>query len=427
MGTISKAALQILVLFLGVHLSAVAQIVRSFFGMQMNHEKILGEPWPVVPIGALRLWDAGVAWSNINTAPGQYDWSRFDAWLNYAQQNNVDVLYVFGRTPRWISSTPNDPGCANSPGECDPPNDLNADGSGTNQHFKDFVTAVVTRSAGRVHYWEVWDEAANKMRWTGSISQMLRLASDVRSIVKTADPSAVILSPSSGIRYPVNVNWMTSYLAAGGGDYADVISIHGYIQKSGVQPVPEDYITYLNTFKGILSTYGQSGKPIFDTEASWGLTTCCNLTDPDLQAGFAARFILVHASAQTGRLYWYEWNNITVGTLWLPDFTNLPAVGTLLKPGMAYQQVYNWLVGATLTQPCSAQGTVWTCNFSRPNGYLAQAVWDTSQTCSNGSCTSSSYKSPAGYINYSTIYGQTFPISGSNVPIGYQPILLANQ
>jgi len=407
--------------------SANGQTTNSFFGMQMNHEIILGEPWPVDSFGALRLWDAGVSWSSINPTPGQYDWSTFDVWLKLAQQRNVDVLYVFGHTPRWASANPNEPGCGNTPGECEPPNDLNSDGSGTNQHFKDFVTAIVRRSASRIHYWEIWDEAPNPARWKGTIAQIVRLSSDANAIIKAADPSAIILSPSSGMRYTGDTDFMNGFLSAGGGNYVDIFAIHGYVQQQGLQPVPENFITYVNEFKAIFAMYNQDTKPIWDTEGSWGIATCCKSTDSDLQAGFVARYVLMHATTQVQRLYWYEWNNNVAGTLWLPNYSTITSAGTLLNPGIAYQQVYNWMVGATLTQPCAIQGTVWTCDFSRPGGYVAKAVWDTSQTCSSGTCTSSQYNVPPGFVNYYTVYGQTVAINGPTVSIGYQPILLVNQ
>jgi len=102
--------------------------------------------------------------------------------------------------------------------------------------------------------------------------------------------------------------------------------------------------------------------------------------------------------------------------------------GTLLKPGCAYQTTYSWLVGNTLAaKSCAAKGSVWTCDVNGPKGYQAQAVWDTSQSCSNGVCTFSKYTFNPKFIQYETVYGQVVQVNGSTVPIGYQPILLENQ
>src|SRR5271155_5040822 len=86
---------------------ASAQVPATFFGMQMGKGIPVGEPWPVDSFGATRLWDSGMAWALINTAPGRYDWTLLDAWINDAQKHGIDVVYCFGRVPQWASSNPN--------------------------------------------------------------------------------------------------------------------------------------------------------------------------------------------------------------------------------------------------------------------------------------------------------------------------------
>ncbi len=175
-------------------------IPAAFMGMDMHGGIITRQPWPSEPFGALRLWDSDVSWSNVNLAPGVYDWTALDKWLAKASLHNVDTLYTFGRTPAWASSNPTDTSCGFAPGACDPPNDLNLDGTGSNQHWKDFVTAIATHNlnstTGHIKYWEIWNEAANPPTWTGSVAQTVRMAQDARQIILGIDPQAIILSPS---------------------------------------------------------------------------------------------------------------------------------------------------------------------------------------------------------------------------------------
>jgi polysaccharide biosynthesis protein PslG len=431
-----------LILALCISAPLNAEVDPTFFGMDLSKGIMLGEPWPVDTIcvnpfqgcdgfGGIRLWDSGVSWDLMNPAPGQYDWSMFDAWLNAAQTNGVDIEYTFGRVPQWASSDPGRSTCTGSggggPGKCAPPNDLNADGTGTDQHWIDFVTAIATRSAGRVHYWEMWNEGGNPARWAGTSAQLVRMVSDARSIILGIDPTAVILSPSGGIRSPVELNWWKNFLAAGGGTYVDAIAIHSYLQTEGHQPVPEELLVYLPQFVAkYLTPYGQNTKPIIDTEASWGNPNCCNFSNPDLQAGFVVRYYVMHLLANVQRYYWFAWDDATAGTLWVADPHDITKPGTLLKPGIAYQQTYNWFVGNTLDPSCTPNGSVWACNITGANGYQGQIVWDTSQTCKAGTCTYSNYTFNPMFIQYVTIYGQVIPVNGSTVPIGYQPILLQN-
>jgi len=427
--------------FLGTSATVQAQVPASLFDMQMEHATVIGEPWPVDSFAGFRLWDSGTAWPSINVAPGQYDWSMLDAWLKVAKQQNMDVEYTFGRVPQWASSNPNDSSCASAPGSCDPPNDLNSNGSGTNQHWKDFVTAIAThvndptylQTHASIKYWEIWDEAPNPLRWHSSsekagIAQMIRMASDARNIIQSIDSSALILSPSGGIKVQQETQWFKDYLAAGGGDYADIIAFHAYLQAQGMQPVPEDLLTYLASWvKNVLRPYGQDKKPKWDTEASWGIAGCCHFTDSDLQAGFVARYYLMHWLGNAQRFYWYAWSDTPAGTLWVANKHNLWEKGTLLKPGMAYGQIYQWMVGNNVDQSCSPQKTIWACNVTGPNGFQGQIVWDTSQTCSNGKCTYSNYSYNSIFVQYVTVLGKVIKLSGGTVPIGYEPIFLENQ
>lgn len=390
---------------------AHGQVSSSSFGMHMHAGVLANQPWPSVSFGTMRLWDAEVQWAQINPSQGSYKWSELDQWLNKAQSNNLTVIYSFGRTPRWASSKPNDTTCSYGAGQCDPPNDLNADGTGTNQHWKDFVRAIATHSAGRIKIWEIWNEAPNAWYWTGTMKQMVRMASDARSIIKSIDPSATVTTPSAGIRGMPNRDWTANYLAAGGGQYADVIAFHGYIQEGGTYPVPEDFVTYFRDLKQTLANHNQSSKPVYDTEFSWGRASRTGFTDKELQAGFVARSLLLHASEGVARVLWYEWNSTDgTGTLWSSS-------SGLLKPGIAYREVRTWLVGNKFTSRCAGTNGTWKCTLTRPDSAQVQAVWST-----NGSKT---YTASSIYRHYRDVYGTTHTIASSGaVTIGYKPILL---
>jgi polysaccharide biosynthesis protein PslG len=415
-------------------ISVAAQIPTEYFGMQANSgvanqpPQWWSNPWPEVTFGSMRLWDASVAWAQINTADGVYDWTLLDKWLSDAQKFNVpEVMYTFGQTPRWASSNPNDQICAVGwgPGECDPPKDLNPDGSGPDQIWKNYVAAIASHSAGRIKYWEIWNEPKNLFFWNGTVAQLVRMAKDARSVILSIDPQAVLLTP------PSHGPFQTLYFAAGGPKYADIITYHGYVYRSGCIGYPRaaDELKVISGVQAVMATYGQSKKPLWDTEVGWGVTSQSCFYDRDLQAGFLAQLYMLHWSAGVVRALWYQYNNQLSGTLWEPNsdphHRNYP--GTLLKPGIAYKQVYKWMVGATMNGQCSVTGTTWTCDFSRPGGYLAQAIWDTSQTCHNGTCGTIDYGVGSQYTNYLTLDGKKVDITGGTVPIGAKPILIQNR
>jgi hypothetical protein len=166
--------------------------------------------------------------------------------------------------------------------------------------------------------------------------------------------------------------------------------------------------------------YGLENKPIWDTEGSWGEDTVAAL-DPDAQAAFLARYCLLHWSAGVTSFYWYAWDS--------PTWGSLSNSGVASKAGLAYAQLYQWMTGATMPQPCTVQGTVYTCSLSRANGYSALAVWDSGRTCTaGGGCPTSNYTAPKSFVQYRDLTGAVTSIqSGQIVLIGAKPILLENK
>jgi len=418
--------------------TATGQVSPNLFSLSAAGGVVSRQPWPVVAFSSFRVVGNGSSWCEINTASGTYDWSNLDLWLAAAQTHGQNILYTFLCTPQWASSKPNDTSCKEGPGTCDPPFDLNADGTGTDQTWKDFVTALVQHSVqsstGHLSYYEIWNEPHNNFFWNGTYAQLVRMASDAYSIIKTNDPSGQVLSPTLGWDTTAqSTEWASGYLAAGGNKYIDAVAIHGYvIEKSWPSGTrsdnPETLVPLVSAYKTMLSTYGLGSKQIFDTESSWSVNDQWGpySTDLDMRAAFLSRSYILHAAYGFSRLYWFQWNDPSDGTLWLPDPNDPPAPGTLYPAGIAYQQTYNWLVGRNISNGCSQNGTVWVCAISGSGGYIAEAVWDTAQSCNNGTCTYSSYKVGTPFTQYQTIYGQTNPITGGTVPIGAKPILLGN-
>jgi hypothetical protein len=62
-----------------------------------------------------------------------------------------------------------------------------------------------------------------------------------------------------------------------------------------------------------------------------------------------------------------------------------------------------------------------------PVGYRAEAIWDTSQTCSALTCTTTIVTVPDAYAQYRDLAGNTYAIVNHAVPVGAQPVLLENK
>ena len=239
---------------------------------------------------------------------------------------------------------------------------------------------------------------------------MVRLAADARQIILGIDPNAIILTPGTGLRYTAT-RWMANYFAAGGGQYADIIAVHGYVDGSCPNTLPNTSVipSRVQALRSMLQTFGQAAKPLWVTEAGWGHTSWTCFSNQDQQAGFVAQMYLLYWSSGVQRFYWYQWDNPDMGTLW---------ANGILRPGIAYNQIANWMIGATMSSPCTiASDSTWTCGFTRAGGYQAVAIWNAANT---------KYVTvPPQYGHYQDVYGNVYAIpTGGSVQVGYKPVLL---
>lgn len=398
-------------------------ISPDWFAMHVIQQ---GDPWPStvgMPFSSWRSVSSSVKWSDINTSAGVYDWTSLDRWLSIVTQNHQTVLYTFYYTPSWASSCPT---CTcnsgyQAPGGCYAPSDLNSDGTGSDKYLKDFVTALIKHvGPGKIQYIEVWNEPNNPNEYAGTIPQLVTMTKDVRTVAQSLDPNIKITSPpeTGDGKGGLKITWLATYLQAGGGNYVDVIGIHGYVYN------PEDIITRVSATTAVMSQYGQSGKPLWVTEGSW----CCDHAPIPVanQPGFSFRLDLSMLSTPVSKFYLYAYDSGAEGNLWDQTKQKPTANAT------AYQLNYNWLVGATLSQPCKAQSSgisqagvssVWSCTFTKSGGYQAEAIWDASLSLGKSESVTVSNQ----YIQYRDVYGKVYKIQGHKVPIGYNPIWLENQ
>jgi IPT/TIG domain/Putative Ig domain len=383
-------------------------IPSSFFGMILYDQF----NWPSVTVGALGKGLA-TTWPFIEQVKGTFNWTVLDEYVNQAQSHGVTIYWTNANIPPWAAADPST--CSFYAGSS-----IQACTSMVKkiQDFDDFMTALVLRYKGKIQTYELWNEPNVKNVYTGTMTDLVTLTQHAYADIRQNDPNATITSPS-----PTAAPFLQNYFTAGGPTGVDAIAIHGY-PDVGVADVPEAIVGFksLNVKLAMLQL-GLQSKPIIDTESSWGGSG--SNQDPDFRAAFASRFLLLHWSVGIPQFYWYGWDSPQWGTLWSPS-------GGISPAGVAYQQTYNWMLGASMPHPCSQNGgtvysAVYTCDLTRPGGYLGRAVWDTTQSCSGGACTTSTYTPAPGFIRYRDLQGNVFPIAaGQTIKIGAKPILLEN-
>jgi hypothetical protein len=384
-----------------------ARLVTSdFFGMDLIHPKI----WPAATIGSVGK-GAGSAWRYVEPYRGVLKWHAPDEYVEAAEAHGIDAMYTFDSVPQWASSRPDEKCDAGNIGCAAPVADI--------RDWEHFVTAVVTRFKGRIKIYELWNEPTTQGEWTGTYEEMVQMAKSAYEIIKSVDPNALVLTPAPsahgyqkfGHTSAIQPDWMREYLKAGGDKYADGGSWHAYpwpnvCDNDTIDCAGVPLMKQIDTMREVFDHSGLAGKPIYVTEG--GYRTSQQLSDPNQQAAYVARWYVLLASKGIVRSYWHAWDDNKWGTMWDPD-------RGVLQTGMAYEETYNWLVGATLTGPCKiATGGIWTCGLTRPNGYQGLIAWTTSGT--------RPYTPAQQYLQYRDLAGGTTPVHGT-VTLGEKPIL----
>jgi polysaccharide biosynthesis protein PslG len=359
---------------------------------------------PSVPFGGYRIWDNGngTTWKDLNTASGVFNFAPLDRWLSQAVAGGQDVLYTFGKVPTWAGG---------GTGFNTPPSDLDT----TDANWKAFVTALVQHSLApttpvKISFYELWNEPNITSWWNGTPQQLLTMARDAYGIIKTLDPSALVLSPAGSGGTAIG-NFILQYLTACAGDFPqDIFSYHAYLQDG--QRTTLHMPNILTDIKVKKNTFGISAQPIWFSEGSEGfLPSFVPPLTLDEQVAYMATQHLFMWNSGVSRYYWYAWDNSQWGTMWSPT-DGINAVGT------AYRILQSWIIGSSITKQLAqdANGT-WTANITLTHGDTATIVWNSTNTVSF----------PTSFSNFLTLDNTAVnPVVGGTVAVGSKPILLTS-
>ena len=346
------------------------QIVQpEMFGLHVKNEQF--GVWPNIGFGALRLWDNDVAWSQIETSPGVYDWTNLDNAVNFARANGVnDIMFVIAGTPQFYSaSTCRAPACLPTDGSAGAPLDVAA--------YERFVTAAVTRYKGLITSYQPWNEANLLTFFEGTPQQLAELTKRTYDIVNAIDPAAKVVATSVGTRLGAQNNkfykWYRPFLRSlkSYGWPIDAYAVHTYPASLGT---PVDRGVLAEKFNRLLKQEKAPKLPVWDTENNFGLKGP-GPQNPDVDilgakaANWTAITYLDALRLGISRVYMYTWEQ--GNDLWgIEYFDNSPGA-------VAMQTMQDWIVG-TRWRGCTSdkKNTKVTCNFTGADGRF-QIVYPT--------------------------------------------------
>jgi hypothetical protein len=382
-------------------------IPATYFGLHIHWAT--QTDWPNIPFSAWRLTGDNVGWYDLEPKKGQWDFRLLDKDVDLAEKHHVQLMLTLVFTPTWASARPNEAPSSGHPGYTAEPTDIN--------DWRDYVRTVATRYKGRIQAYEIWNEPNSPQFYTGSVEKLVLLAKEAYTILHQVDPSVIVASPPSA---GSKVSFLDTYLRNGGGRYCDVIGYHFYVTP---EP-PEKMLDWIEQVKDIMAKYGQSNKPLWDTETGYYIYSQTTevkpngpfiVVPPDEAAAYVARAYILNWASGVSRLNWYGWND---------DYMGLAASrGAIRKPAAeAYERVQQWLSGAVMRSCKSDESDTWVCEITRAGEYGGYIVWN-----------------PHGNKNFTIpgawrvrwqvhLSGPNRNVSGAkDTEIGIKPILLENK
>jgi Glycosyl hydrolase family 10 len=240
----------------------------------------------------------GVYWQTVEPQPGQLDWSRSDALVAKARQQQLNVLAVLGYATWWSNRAP--AGALGDPTR-NPPGDDAA--------WLRYVTSVVQRYQGQIHTWEVWNEPDLPHFWGGTPAEYAHLLALTYTTIKNLDPGATVVLGGLGFHdfegqlpdeFLVSILNDPAYPA---GRYFDVASIHHFGST-------DQAIERLNLLRTRLTEAGIGDRPIWITETGQAsdpeLTYAPDFAGLDGQAAWLRLMLPTLVGLGVEKVFWFQ-------------------------------------------------------------------------------------------------------------------------
>lgn len=336
------------------------RIRHTLFGL---HDKTAAsDSLRTVDAGAVRLWDVGVRWYEVETHQNghRYDWSRLDQLVSAAHRKHAAVTMVVAGTPSFYSPTP-----------WNVPSSHVAD-------YKAFVRALMKRYGRRIAAYQAWNEGNIKTFWTGTFAKLATLTRAMDRVRDRYAPQAKVIAPPMVTRLPFEMDGLARFYRQRAGGvpvwrHVDAVALSLYPAATyGARTgVPEDGIKLLDQARLRLHRVGVPGsKPIWDTEVNYGLGDGSATPISDgRQVANVMRTYLLNAAHGVKRVFWYryDWGPLSDGgTLGNTLLTKPTDSSQVTAAGKAFRRIQRWmhgtLLGTNRARPCQKdrQGT-YTC------------------------------------------------------------------
>jgi len=175
-------------------------------------------------------------WDSIQKRTKQWDFSRWDRYVENAERSGKKVLAVLAYDVPWIYGKEEKKARRHIEPEKIP-------------YFLQYVEGVVRRYKGRIHAYEIWNEP-NWLFWKGPDEDFFQLAAAAARRIKEVDPHSYLVV---GSFWRVPKGFIRGMFRAGAFRYADAVSFHPYALT------PEGVVALYDELKEELQEVGFKG------------------------------------------------------------------------------------------------------------------------------------------------------------------------
>lgn len=334
------------------------RVSPAFFGM---HDGRITQGLTPEGAGALRLWDSGTSWRDLETSPGQFTWDSLDTAVEAAEAAGARPLLVLGQTPAFHATRPKQE-AAYGPGAASMPRMA---------AWKGYVRAVAERYGDRVDY-QMWNETNVIGYWTGTPRQMAELTMAASRVIRDVARRATVVAPPFALRLPGQQQYFADFWSwqSRGIDIAsavDAVAVHLYPLA---EDPPEAQVKLFEFAREVLAEH-EVELPVWNTEINFGLQ---GGPEPppipaERQRAFLMRAYLLNAGLGIKRVYWYRWDLAPIAnTLLTTSDYSAPTLA-----GRAFPTIRDWLEG-TVVRGCELSEGLWECT-ARAGGETRTFWW----------------------------------------------------
>lgn len=301
------------VLFLGIGLSArplPPAAMNSPFGVVCPWPDVgrdgMGAVWCRCGAGATRLG----SWPDLEPLPGVFVWEPAEReWQAYYVREHLVPAPILGYTPQWASRRAGTPD-----GHRSPPADM--------WHYYRFCKAISRRFAGRIWFWEVWNEP-NIGFFDGTIAEYVDMLKTAAVAIRAGNPKAyVVFGGMAGVDSP----FLRRCYGFGAREYFDIMAAHPYQWSKTFDDAW--FLAKVSALRRIMTDNGDAAKPIWLNEVGWS-TASKDISPMDQARLLVQCYVTALSRPDLGiqRIFWFcvkDWGGPGYG-LYADNGTRKPA------------------------------------------------------------------------------------------------------